>query len=93
MRYFFWLDFQFIAMAFFLGLTAFALTWIAWGTYPLRRRPETEKELEKLVGHEIESGHDVEKTPIAPFIIFVYVLIVLWSLGYMIFVGIRGGTI
>lgn len=93
MRYFAVMDFQYWVLAFFLGLTSLILICLAWGSYPLHRKRESEAELEELGGHEIETGHDMQKNPIAPFLIFVYVIIVVWSLAYMIYIGILGTNI
>jgi hypothetical protein len=88
MRFFSLIDFQYIVLAFFLGLVGLILVYMAWGSYPTHRRRESKEEMRELYGHEIESGHDAEKAPIAPFIVFVYVGIIVWSIVYMIITGI-----
>ncbi|MEM5787258.1 MAG: hypothetical protein AAGU11_08065 [Syntrophobacteraceae bacterium] len=86
MRYFVWLDFQYQMLAFFMGLVSVILVYIAWASYPKRREARTPEELDERRGHEIQSGHDPEGVPIAPFLIFIYVLIAFWSVFYMLYV-------
>lgn len=92
MRFFPMLDFQYWVLGFFLGLVAIVLVYLAWGSYPVRRTPRTEEEIRLLEGHEIDTGHDAEKNPVAPFLIFVYLGIALWSLAYMIYIGLIKGV-
>lgn len=92
MRFYSLVDFQYMALAFFLGLVAVILIYLAWGSYPIHRREVSEEKLEEERGHEIHSGHDVEKNPIAPFLIFVYVGVVLWSIAYAIYTGLLKAT-
>jgi hypothetical protein len=93
MRFYTVLDFQYWALAFFLGLTALAFVCVAWGSYPRQRTREAEEKLAGMADDEIATAHDVEKNPIAPFLILVYAFTVLWAIGYMIFIGIRGTSI
>ncbi len=86
MRYFVWVDFQYIMVALFVGLIALIMTYLAWASYPKSRVLRTEEQLEERRGHEREVAHDHEKTPIAPFLIYLYVGIVVWSVCYMVYV-------
>lgn len=88
MRYFSLIDFQYIVLALFLGLVGLILVYMAWGSYPIHRKQISKEEMRELHGHEIEEGHDAEKAPIAPFIVFIYVGIIIWSIAYMIITGI-----
>lgn len=88
MRFFPLLDFQYMALAFFLGLICLILVYIAWGAYP-DRSPD-EKEIDEF---EITNDHEHKKNPIAPFLIFIFVGVTAWALAYAIVVGIFGGPI
>jgi len=93
MRFFALVDFKFILLALFLGLISLILVYMAWGSYPVHRTPRSEEEVAKLRGHEIHTGHNAEENPVAPFLIFIYIAIFVWSVVYMLFVGIRGGPV
>lgn len=86
MRFFVWVDFQYEVLALFIGLVSLILVYIAWASYPKRRYSRTQEELEERRGHELQTGHNVEKNPIAPFLIFTYVIIAFWSFFYMIYI-------
>jgi hypothetical protein len=92
MRLFSLIDFQYWVLSFALGLVAAILVYIAWGSYPIHRKDRTTDEIRSLEGHEIDSGHKAQKVPIAPFLIFVYVGVVVWSIAYMIYTGIMRGV-
>jgi hypothetical protein len=87
MRFFSLLDFQLAVFVYFSGLISVILVYIAWGGYPRRRHGLTAKELSELEGHEVQGGHRTEDNPIAPFLIFVYSAVIIWSISYAIFVG------
>lgn len=93
MRYFALQDYQYMVLAFFIGLICLILVYMAWGSYPTHRTPRSEEEIKKLKGHEMDTGHDAKKNPVAPFLIFIYIGITVWSLAYMVFVGVRGGQV
>ena len=93
MRYFAILDFQYWVLAVFIGAICLILTYMAWGSYPARRVQRSEEEIREMHGHEIESGHSTESNPVAPFLVFIYIGIAVWSLSYMVFVGVRGGQV
>jgi predicted membrane channel-forming protein YqfA (hemolysin III family) len=82
MRYFIWLDFQYGMAAIFLGLIGLVFVYIAWVGYPRRKMVRTLDEL--------ENAPKVEKNPVAPFLIFTYVGIVCWSIGYLIYIWAGG---
>jgi hypothetical protein len=90
MRFFTVVDFQYWAMAFFLGLVAIVLTYLGWASYPKHRFGKSKEEVEERMGHELFTGHDASRNPIAPFLIFVYMLIVVWALAYVYYIGVRG---
>jgi hypothetical protein len=90
MRFFVWLDFQYEMAALFLGAIALIMTYLAWASYPRRRIARTQQELEGRRGHERERGHDLETNPIAPFLIYTYLLIVAWSAAYLVYVWANG---
>jgi len=90
MRFFVWPDFQYEMIALFLGAISLILVYLAWASYPKRRTAETMEESEEKGSREGESEHHPEKNPIAPFLIYVYLLIGAWSLSYLIFVWANG---
>ncbi len=90
MRFFVWVDFQYEMMAIFLGAVSLIMVYLAWASYPKRRIPRTEAELEERTGHERASGHHLEKNPIAPFLIYTYAIIISWSIAYLIYVWASG---
>jgi hypothetical protein len=88
MRYFPLHDFQYMVLAFFIGLICVLLTYMAWGSYPRTRKERSKEELIERGGHEIETGHHVDKNPISPFLIYIYIFISLWSLCYMLYAAL-----
>ncbi|MHC1728807.1 MAG: hypothetical protein AB9866_22860 [Syntrophobacteraceae bacterium] len=90
MRYFIWVDFQYEMAALFVGAVALIMTYLAWASYPKKRVLRTREELEDRRGHEREAWHDYEKTPIAPFLIYLYAGVTAWSICYVIYVWASG---
>jgi len=93
MRYFPVLDFQYMAAAIFLGLAAFILVYVAWGSYLQRRQALGDVDRCDASGDNAPKADDVAKHPVFPFLIFIYVGIACWCLAYVIFVGILGGPV
>jgi hypothetical protein len=90
MRFFSLLDFQHWVLAFFLGLTALILVYLAFGSYA-RRRAEGPQAMEKLsAAGETGVAHEGEENPIPSLLIVVYLGIMVSAVAYMVFVGIRG---
>jgi hypothetical protein len=90
MRFFALVDFQYEAMAVFLGLVTAILVYLAWGGYPKDRRTADAEDSEQPGGGEPDIVHHDEDRPIAPFLLFLYIGIPLWSLAYMIYTGFFG---
>ncbi len=90
MRFFIWVDFKYEIAALFLGAISIILTYLAWASYPRRRIARTAEELTERGMHERSSGHHLEKNPIAPFLIYIYLIIVSWSVAYLIYVWASG---
>jgi hypothetical protein len=90
MRFFSLVDFQYMVLALFMGLLGVVLVYVAWGSYPAHREDTSEEDVARMEGHEIEEGHKAKRVPIAPFLIFIYIGIAVWSICYMIFTGIHG---
>ena len=84
------MTFQEITLAFFLGLGAFILLYVAWGSYPRRGPTETGPRSEKPEGQGLEDRLEAGDNPIPPFLVFVYIGIAVWALAYLIFVGLQG---
>jgi hypothetical protein len=88
MPYFPLITFQEITLAFFLGLGAFVLIYLAWGSYPKDRL----KGMEKDPG-EPEAGEPVNlpqsaHNPVPPFLLLIYIGLTVWVLAYLIIIGI-----
>jgi hypothetical protein len=79
---------QEMALAFFLGLGALVLLYVAWAFYS-PAPPETGGEELKPEGPG--SGEEQKKAdhPVPPFLVMVYVGVIVWALGYLILVGLR----
>ncbi|MGA2400642.1 MAG: hypothetical protein ABSG91_02915 [Syntrophobacteraceae bacterium] len=90
MRFFVWVDFQYVMIALFLGAVSLIMVYLAWASYPRRRAARTGQELEQRNGLEPRSGHDTEKNPAFPFLICTYLLIAAWAFSYLIFVWAGG---
>lgn len=89
MRFFPLLDFQYMMLAFFLGVIGVLLVYVAWAGYSYR----SSKEKEPIEESEIERSHEVTKETVPPFLILVYVGVTIWVLAYAFMVGIFGGPI
>lgn len=86
MRFFSWVDFQFEMLAVFLGLVGLILVYAAWAGYRQRRRRPT-----SAAGPRPETGIGYEeKSPVPPFLIFVYLGIGLWALSYLVYIWTTG---
>ena len=92
MRFFPLLDFQHWVLAFFLGLTAVILVYLAFGSYQRRRADGKQPVEEPQSVGEVAGDYKDEHNPVPPFLKVVYAGIVVAALGYMIVVGIRGGA-
>jgi hypothetical protein len=90
MRYFVWVDFKYEMVAIFLGAVALILVYLAWASYPKERRERTAEQLQERRGHELETGQDIEKNPVAPFLIFIYTIIPIWSVLYLVYMWASG---
>lgn len=88
MRFFPLLDFQYMVLAFSLGLLCLILVYVAWAGYA-DRSADDEEEAE---GFEVAAEHEV-KNPVAPFLILIFVGVAIWALAYAVVVGIFGGPI
>ena len=92
MRFFPLLDFQHWVLAFFLGLTALILVYLAFGSYQRQRAAGKKSLAEPQSMGEVAGDQGDEHNPVPPFLKVVYAGIVIAALGYMIVVGIRGGA-
>ena len=88
-RFFPLLDFQYMVLAFFLGLLGLILVYVAWAGYSDRGVDEEEE----TEGFEVAGEHEVKTNPVAPFLIFVFVGVTLWAIAYAVVAGIFGGPI
>jgi hypothetical protein len=92
MRFFVLLDFQHMVLALFLGLTAVILVTLAFGSYARRQAMEMQPPEEPPGGDVPGEGHEGQENPLPAFLKVVYVGIAATAIGYMIFIGIRGGA-
>ncbi len=89
MRYFALLDFQYVVLLVFLGLTVLILIYLAFYGHALHRGKQEKSD--ETEGYP--EGIRVSRNPIPPILIFLYVTFVLWALGYLIVVGLLGGPL
>ncbi|MGC1402094.1 MAG: hypothetical protein WA974_04120 [Thermodesulfobacteriota bacterium] len=80
---------QEMALAFFLGLGALVLLYVAWAFYPKAPPEKSREELKKPEG--AGSGEEQKKAdhPMPPFRVIVYIAVIVWALAYLILVGLR----
>lgn len=87
------IPFQEVALAFFLGLVAFILLYVAWGSYPSGPHDGFGEDLKKPEGRELNEVPKGADNPLPPFLVIVYVGVAVWALAYFIFIGLRGWAI
>ncbi len=86
MRFFPLLDFQYTMLLIFLGLIALILIYVAFqGELLSGRRTDEQGAIEQY-----PEGIRGKNQPIPLLLIFIYVGVAIWALGYLIFIGIRG---
>ena len=85
MRFFALLDLQNATLAFFLGLAALVVLYVAFRGYGPSAGEGHSAEPEQYP-EGIRIGHG----PLPPILLFVYVGFALWALAYVIVVGIMG---
>jgi len=90
MQYFPLLAYQHLVLAFFLGMGFVILLYIAFSSYKQTREEMSEEELDRLARGELAEVHDPEGNRIAPVLIFIYLGVIVWSVSYVVVVGIKG---
>ena len=90
MQYFPLLDFQQLVLAFFLGTGFVILLYIALSSYDQTRGEASAEEQGKILRGDLAEAHDPEGRRIAPVLIFVYLGAIVWSVSYVVVVGIKG---
>jgi hypothetical protein len=83
MRYFALLDFQYFVLAVFIGIAVLLLLYVSFGQVYSRRSKEAEAE-------KYPEGLRIEKNPIPPILIFIYVAFFIWAFAYLIIIGFKG---
>lgn len=87
MRYFDWLDFQYLMAALFVGVSAVILAYVAWAGYSRRLPPGPHEDVRAPDLNNFE-GH-----PVGPFLLLVYIIIPLWSVCYFLYVLATGTNV
>jgi hypothetical protein len=85
MRFFSVLDAQYLALLVFLGLIFFVLVYIAFGGYVLPTRKGRREEIE-----EYPEGLRAANGPLPLLLFFIYLSFIIWAVGYIIVIGIKG---
>ncbi len=86
MRYFSLLDFQYVILLVFLGVTILLLFYVTFESYVFtRERDERPQELE-----DYPDGIKVRDKPIPLILIFIYIGFVIWAISYVLIIGLRG---
>ncbi|HSO72641.1 MAG TPA: hypothetical protein VLR91_08340, partial [Thermodesulfobacteriota bacterium] len=65
--------FQEMALAFFMGLGAFILLYVAWGSYPPGPNDGAGEDFKKPEARELNEVQQAADNPLPPFLVFVYV--------------------
>ncbi len=92
MRFFPVVDFQYMVLGFFLGVVCLILAFVAWGSYPRRRKTGAGEAPEETGEPEPPGRYESGVPHVTPFLVLLYAGIVVWAVFYMIVVGIRGGS-
>ena len=87
MIYFSLLDFQTVMLLTFLGLIVLVLLYVALGGPPLKVSREGKEHEE-----EFPDGIKTKRNPVPLILVFVYLGFIAWVIGYVIMVGLRGGS-
>jgi hypothetical protein len=90
MQYFPLLDFQHLVLAFFLGAGFVILLYLALSGHKQTRKTMSAEELGRIERGELAEAHDPEGGRIAPVLVLIYLGVILWSIIYVVVVGIRG---
>ncbi len=85
-------DLQHWVLAIFLGSIALLLVYLTFGTHARRREEKAGEGPEEGRDLEILRGHDAEKNPVPPLLVFIYGGVILFAVGYLIVIGIWGGA-
>ena len=88
MPYFPMIVFQEMILAFFLGLGAFVLLYLAWVSYPEDRPEEMEKERGEQDTRDSDRVPRAAGNPVPPFLLLVYAGLSVWILAYLIIIGL-----
>jgi hypothetical protein len=75
-------------LAFFLGLGAFVLLYLAWGSYPEDHPEGMEKEMEREPTRDLDHIPQAADNPIPPFLLLLYAGLTVWILAYLIIIGL-----
>ena len=89
MRYFTVLDFQRTILALTMGVILLIAIYLTWKGYPRDRDQLDDADREASIDFIPASEHH----PVTPMLLFLYVGIVLWVIGYLVVVGIFGGPV
>ncbi len=92
MQFFPLVDFQDWVLAIFMGLISLVLVYLAFGSHTRTRARIPTKEAEGDGEPDLLLGHGEEKNPVAPLLIFIYVGVIVFALGYLIVIGLKGGA-
>jgi hypothetical protein len=87
MRFFPVFDFQMVVLLTFLGLSACILLYVAFGGS--RSSGGQQKEDEEVENYP--GGIRAGKNPLPPILIFVYVAFIVWTVIYVVLIGMKGG--
>ncbi len=89
MRYFTVLDFQRLILGLALGVILVIAIYLTWKGYPRDRDQLDDIDREANIDFIPASEHH----PITPMLLFLYVGVAMWIIGYLVVVGIFGGPL
>jgi len=89
MRFFTVLDFQRAILALTLGAILLIAIYLTWKGYPRDRDQLDDSDREANIDFIPVSEHH----PVTPLLLFLYVAVAIWVIGYVVVVGIFGGPV
>jgi hypothetical protein len=89
MRFFTVLDFQRTILALTLGAILLIAIYLTWKGYPRDRDHLDDPAREANIDFIPASEHH----PVTPLLLFLYVAVALWVVGYLVVIGIFGGPV
>ncbi len=85
--------FLFWLVAFFLGIVLVVLVYLTWGLYPRYRKGEALKGEPEPRGYELPTFRDLASNPVFPWVVALFVIVIISIVIYFILIGLLGGPV